>query len=453
MSSRAAHAPKVGWGELAGGPFDMAADGIDGARRGALPARVPGGKIAADGPGRPDRWSNRLVSGRRSIGGSMNLHFTQAEFAARLAEARRRMAADGLYGLLMFKQESMYYLTGYDTDGFVLFQTLFLGLDGALTLVTRSADRVQAAYTSIIEDVRIWVDSGTQNPGDDVRDMLEGHGMRGKRIGVEYDAYGLSAKRGRMLEAALDGFCDLVDASDLLRRQRLVKSPAELDCMRKAGAICQAVQDEAVRLSVPGAFEGDIRAAMHRVVWSADGDTPAHVWPMGSGPSALLVRYKSGGRRIGARDQVFHEFAAPYRHYHAALTFALVTGEASQAHRAMFATCREALEACEDALRAGRTVGDVFEGYRKAFVAGGFGDSYLNVCGYTMGAVYPPTWMEDPLIREADPQVLEPGMVFFMHMLMVDRASGHMMALGEQAIVTEGACEPITHALDALVVN
>jgi len=383
----------------------------------------------------------------------VNLHFTQAEFAERIAVARQRMSEQALDGLLLFKQESMYYLSGYDTDGFVLFQALFLGLDGGLILVTRSADRVQAAYTSIIDDVRIWMDSQDENPGNDVRDMLQGQGMRGKRIGVEYDAYGLSARRGQMLEAALNGFCETVDASDLVRQQRLVKSPAELDYLRRSGAICQAVQEEAVALSVPGAFEGDIRSAMHRVVWSRDGDTPAHVWPMGSGPSALLVRYKSGARHIGENDQVFHEFAAAYRHYHAALTFALVTGKASAAHHAMFNVCHEALQACKEALRPGRTVGDVFQSHRQAFIAGGFGDSYLNVCGYTMGAMFPPTWMENPLIRQGDPQVLEPGMTFFMHMLMVDRASGHMMALGEQAIVTDGACEPITHALDALVVN
>lgn len=383
----------------------------------------------------------------------MNLHFPRTEFETRIARACQRMAQQNLDGLLLFKQESMYYLTGYDTDGFVLFQTLFLSVDGSLTLVTRSADRVQAAYTSIIEDIRIWVDAGDANPGKDVRVMLESHGMGGKRIGIEYDAYGLSASRGRMLDNALEGFCETTDASDLVRRQRLVKSAAELDYLRKAGEICQAVQQEAVGLSVPGAFEGDIRSAMHRVVWSHDGDTPAHVWPMGSGPSAQLVRYKSGGRHIGQEDQVFHEFAAAYRHYHAALTFALVTGKASEAHRVMFEVCHQALQACKEALRAGRTVGEVFESHRQAFIAGGFGESYLNVCGYTMGAMFPPTWMEDPLIREADPQVLESGMTFFMHMLMVDRRSGHMMALGEQAIVTEGACESITHALDSLVIN
>ena len=62
----------------------------------------------------------------------MNLHFIREEFDARLFEARRRMNEQNLEGLLLFKQESMYYLTGYDTDGFVLFQALFLGLDGGL---------------------------------------------------------------------------------------------------------------------------------------------------------------------------------------------------------------------------------------------------------------------------------------------------------------------------------
>ena len=38
---------------------------------------------------------------------------------------------------------------------------------------------------------------------------------------------------------------------------------------------------------------------------------------------------------------------------------------------------------------------------------------YLNVFGYLMGAVYPPTWTGGPLIRKDDPQVLKSGMVFF----------------------------------------
>ena len=382
-----------------------------------------------------------------------HLHFSLEEFAARRAKVLAAMAQANVDGLLMFKQESMYYLTGYDTDGFVLFQTLFLGSDGRFTLVTRSADRVQAAYTSIIEDVRIWVDSGDQNPARDVREMLESRRMHGKRIGVEYDAYGLSAKRGQKLTDALSGFVTLADASELVRLVRMVKSPAELAYFRRAGELCQVACNEAVRLTRPGAFEGDIRAAMHAAIWSGDGDTPAHVWPMGSGPSALLVRYHAGARRIGVEDQMFHEFAAAYRHYHAALTLTVLTGKIDPEHQEMFETCRDALEAVEEVLRHGRTVGDLFEAHRRSFVASGHGDHFLNVCGYSMGAVYPPTWMEDPLIRKDDSQLLEPGMVFFMHMLMVNRERGLMMSLGETAVVTDGPCEPITHAPRSLICN
>ena len=163
------------------------------------------------------------------------LHFSKDELMARLAQTRKTLVSQGLDGILLFRQESMYYLTGYDTDGFVLFQTLFLGVDDQLTLVTRSADRVQAAYTSIIQDVRVWVDSGSQNPASDVKNMLDSHGMRGKKLGVEYDAYGLSAKRGKMLDKELADFCQLSDASDLVRLQRIRKSPAELEYMREGG--------------------------------------------------------------------------------------------------------------------------------------------------------------------------------------------------------------------------
>lgn len=383
----------------------------------------------------------------------MPLLFDTSEFEKRKNRVCAAMVAADLDGMLLFKQESMYYLTGYDTDGFVLFQTLFLGADGRLCLLTRSADRYQAQHTSIIEDVRIWVDAGDQNPANGVREMLASVSMASKRIGVEYDAYGLSSKRGKAVDAALAGFCRLVDASDLVREIRLVKTPAEIACLRTAGGLCDAVRDEALRLSVPGAAEGDIRAAMHRIIWSRDGDTPAHVWPMGAGEKAPLVRYHCGASQIKDNDQMFFEFAAPYRHYHAAMTLTVLTGQTNERQRNMFTVCRDALEAVEAVLTPGHTVGDLFEAHRRVYVDAGHGDHYLNVCGYSMGAVFPPTWMEDPLIRRDDPLELEAGMVFFMHMLMVDRERGLMMSLGEQALVRNGPCEPLTHAPRVLPTN
>ena len=61
-------------------------------------------------------------------------HFTRAEYASRLDVAGTALAAAGLDGLLLFKQESMYWLTGYDTFGYCFFQCLVLRADGRETI-------------------------------------------------------------------------------------------------------------------------------------------------------------------------------------------------------------------------------------------------------------------------------------------------------------------------------
>ena len=113
----------------------------------------------------------------------MILHFTEEELAGRRQKAIAAMEAEGLDGLLMFRQESMYYLTGYDTMGYSQFQCLYMGPDGDLVLLTRSADLRQSKFTSVIEDVRIWVDRGDANPGVDLRDILGREGAPGQTAG------------------------------------------------------------------------------------------------------------------------------------------------------------------------------------------------------------------------------------------------------------------------------
>ncbi len=158
----------------------------------------------------------------------MPLHFTPEDFAERQLRVCADLAREGLHGLLMFRQESMYYLTGYDTFGYVFFQCLYLGADGRLVLLTRSPDLRQARHTSTIEDVRIWVDGPEAEPARELRTILEAEGCAGKTLGVEYEAYGLTAANGKRLEAALDGFATLRDASLLVSGHRAVKSPAEV---------------------------------------------------------------------------------------------------------------------------------------------------------------------------------------------------------------------------------
>ena len=86
------------------------------------------------------------------------------------------MAEAGLDGLLCFRQESMFWLTGYDTFGYVYFQCLYLGADGTMTLLTRAPDLRQAQQTSVIGDIRIWIDRPDAGPAEQLRNIRLEHG-------------------------------------------------------------------------------------------------------------------------------------------------------------------------------------------------------------------------------------------------------------------------------------
>src|SRR5271169_658647 len=113
-----------------------------------------------------------------------HIHFTRDEFAARRARTVAELQRRGLGALLLFRQESMYWLTGYDTFGYVFFQCLVLTADGRLALLTRAPDRLQAQFTSIVEEVTVWTDAPDAAPAKELRTMLQKLGYAGKRLGV-----------------------------------------------------------------------------------------------------------------------------------------------------------------------------------------------------------------------------------------------------------------------------
>ena len=124
----------------------------------------------------------------------INIHFTREEFADRQRRTRERMDALELDGILLFKFEDMYWLSGFDSDGFTIFGCMFLGTDGQLTQLARPADLGNAAYSSICEDVRIAPDAQDAPRSGQIKDMLESLGMQGKRIGIQVDTMGLTPR-------------------------------------------------------------------------------------------------------------------------------------------------------------------------------------------------------------------------------------------------------------------
>lgn len=382
----------------------------------------------------------------------MALHFSPAEFARRMHRTLSAMAKEKLDAILLFQQESMYWLTGYDTFGFCFFQCLVLRADGRHALLTRSADLRQAQLTSTITDIRIWRDGAGANPVSQLKDIVTEFGLEGKRIGVEYESYGLVASNGRKLDGTIGAIARLQDASALVTQLRSAKSAEEIAYVRRAAHLSDLADAAAINLLKAGADEGDILAAQHDAIFRGGGDYPANEFIIGSGRDALLCRYKAGRRKLDANDQLTLEFAGVYRHYHAAAMRTHITGKPKALHVQYHAAAREALLACQDAMRPGATAGDVFAAHARVFDSHGLSNHRLNACGYSLGAKFTPSWMDWPMFYQDNPWILEPGMVLFAHMILMDSESETAMCLGRTFLVTEGAAEALNVAdLDLVV--
>jgi len=383
----------------------------------------------------------------------VSVHFDATEMSDRHARACAAIASAGLDGMLLFKQESMYWLTGYDTFGFSMFQCMYVSSSGEIMLFTRRPDLLQARHTSNVEDIRIWVDRQGVDPAAELIRELDSFKLRGCRLGIELQSYGLKASDWRMLEPALAEYCQFEDASTLFDELRATKSDAEIACVRRAAELADDALDEAIELALPGAFEGDILAAMQGAVFRGGGDYAGNEFIIGSGPAAMLVRYFSGRRRLQSGDQLTLEFAGAYARYHAAMMRTILTAPIKSAHERMFKSCLDAIEACKEVLKPGATMGQVFAAHRDVMDAAGFGHARMNACGYGMGAVFNPLWVDPPMFYEDNPRRVSERNVFFLHMILMDEPAGKAMTLGETVLVNKDGCESLSRSPLELIVN
>jgi Xaa-Pro dipeptidase len=382
----------------------------------------------------------------------MALHFERTEFDARRDRLMLEMADRKLDAVLLFAQESMYWLTGYDTFGFCFFQSLVVKSDGSMVLLTRSADLRQAKHTSIIDNIVLWTDRDNANPAVDLRNLLNDLDLLGRNIGIEYDTHGLTAFNGRRLDEQMQTFGKISDASGIVSRLRVVKSPAEIEKARKAAALADDALDAALPLIKQGGDEGAILAAMQGAIFAGGGDYPANEFIIGSGTDALLCRYKAGRRKLTKNDQLTLEWAGTFHHYHAAMMRTVLVGKVSKRHQELYDAARDALLAVEKAMVPGKTFGDVFDAHARVMEAHGMTRHRLNACGYSQGARFTPSWMDMPMFYAGNPEPIAPNMTLFAHMIIMDSDADAAMTLGRTYLTTEGEPTPLSrHDLDLIV--
>lgn len=370
-------------------------------------------------------------------------NFPPETHAERTAITRAELSRRGLSALLILAQESHYYLIGYDGGGYVFFQCAVLTTEGdPVTLLCRRPDVAQARDTSTIEDIRVWLNAEDADPAGQLRDILIERGLAGSTVGIEMDSHGCTGATYAAIAAALDGVCGLVDGSDIVRRQRLIKSEAELNYVREAAKLADAAVEAVREAARPGILDSTLTAAAMAAMLKGGGDMPPAGPLVNSGRRAIYGRGVGGARPLEDRDQVMIELAGTYRRYNCCIERVVILGPPTETQLSMYNLVEETLREMLEAFRPGEPLGAVDRIHRTRLDAAGYGAHRYAACGYSLGATYRPSWMDvPPMIHADNPLELRPGMVFFPHVMLGDADSGLAMGVGQTVLVTDGAPE------------
>jgi ectoine hydrolase len=377
------------------------------------------------------------------------LPFERFEYDTRIEKTRRAMQARGIELLIVSDPSNMAWLTGYDGWSFYVHQCVLLALDGEPVWFGRGQDANGARRTVFMDDANIqgypdhYVQSTERHPMDYLADaVIRARGWDDLSIGVEMDNYYFSAACYASLQRHLPN-AGFVDATGLVNWRRAVKSSREIEYMRRAARIVEAMHARILELLEPGLPKNRLIAEIyHTGITGADGfggDYPAIVPLAPSGADASAPHLTWDERPFKRDEGTFFEIAGCYRRYHCPLSRTVYLGSPPQKFLDTEKAVLEGIDAALDAARPGNSCEGVEAAWRKVIAR--YGIEKESRCGYSIGLSYPPDWGERTMsLRPGDRTVLEEGMTF--HLIPAIWQDDWGLEITESFLVTAGGAEP-----------
>lgn len=387
------------------------------------------------------------------------LKFTRAEYADRLAKTRKAMQAKGIDLLICSDPSNMNWLTGYDGWSFYVHQAVLVPPDGEPIWYGRGQDANGAKRTAYIGHDNIvpyadnYVQSTERHPMDYLSKVIADRGWEMGAIGVEMDNYWFSAAAFASLQKHLPN-ARFVDATALVNWQRAVKSPTEIDYMRKAARIVEAMHQRIVDKVEVGMRKCDLVAEIYdagtRGVDGVGGDYPAIVPLLPSGADASAPHLTWDDRPMKAGEGTFFEIAGCYNRYHVPLSRTVFLGKPTQAFLDAEKATLEGMEAGLEAAKPGNTCEDIANAFFAVLKR--YGIVKDNRTGYPIGVSYPPDWGERTMsLRPGDRSELKPGMTFhFMTGLWLETMG---LEITESILITDTGVECLANVPRKLFVK
>jgi Xaa-Pro dipeptidase len=314
----------------------------------------------------------------------------RSELEARIARLQEKLrAADDAEAVFLFQAADLFYFAGTVQDAW-----LVIPREGApLMLVRRSLERAQAE--SALERI-LPLGNAREIPK-----LLAAHGLGGlTRVGLEFDVLPVQqyARVGRLFPTMR-----FVDASQLIRWVRMVKSAYEVSCIRKAALIQDRMAARLRAVLTPGMTELELAAEIEaearrhghqgfirarrfnlecfygHLLSGENGAVPS--WmdsPTGGTGLSPAFGTGLGARRIQANEPVMLDYAGAVDGYHSDQARVFSLGPLPEDMAKGHAACVEILEEVVAGLRPGAKAGEVFARARAAADRLGYADRFMN---------------------------------------------------------------------------
>lgn len=327
--------------------------------------------------------------------------FDAAVYAHRLQAAAAAAADAGLAGLIITPGYDLRYLIGSRAETFERLTALVVPISGTPTVVLPRLELASLKDSAVVDlglSVRDWVDG--EDPYDLVVAVLGGAPLATAVTDAmpALHLLPLAAKLGELP----------VLATDVLRTLRMIKDPAEIDALRKAGAAIDRVHARVPGFLVPGRTEADVAADIGEAI-VAEGHSAAAFIIVGSGPHGADPHHEVSDRVLQRGDVVVVDIGGPYEPgYNSDSTRTYSLGEPTPEVAEHYSVLQRAQRVAVEAVRPGVTAEQVDAAARDVLAGAGLAEHFVHRTGHGIGL----SVHEEPYIVAGNDLALRPGMAF-----------------------------------------
>ncbi|MGO9211510.1 MAG: M24 family metallopeptidase [Terriglobales bacterium] len=339
---------------------------------------------------------------------------------AQVLEARR------LDALLVTHLPNIRYLCGFTGSAGVL-----LVANGRFTFFTDGRYREQAGAE--VQGARVVVPKGAVLDAA-ARALAD---WRVRRVGLESEH--LSVAAAAKVASALRTKARLRQTLGLVEEHRMVKEPAEVECLRAAVRLGSSLFDKAVAAIRPGVPERVVAAELEYAARQAGADGMSFETIVAAGPRSALPHGLASAQPIPRRGFVVLDFGVILRGYCSDMTRTVHVGKPAVEARRLYQAVRDAQQAAIDAVRPGSAVSEVDRAARSWLRREGLSQYFTHSTGHGVGLEI----HEPPRIARGQPEVLQPGMVITIEPGVYVPGCGGVR-IEDMVVVTTTSCEVLT---------